>query len=57
MQIERPEARAGSGGEVNALTDESVKHFTSAEHTHGGEERQRAKRIRAATPRMRERTS
>jgi parvulin-like peptidyl-prolyl isomerase len=41
LQIERPEARAGCGGK-EALTDEFVKDFTSAEHTHGRVERQRA---------------
>jgi hypothetical protein len=32
LQIERPEARAGCGGN-EALTEEFVKDFTSAEHT------------------------
>lgn len=41
MQIERPEARAGCGA-IGSLTDEFVKDFTSAEHTHGTVERQRA---------------
>jgi hypothetical protein len=45
MQIERPEARAGCGGN-EAFTDQFVKDFTSAQHTHRDGERQRAKRNR-----------
>ena len=46
MQIERP-MRGQAAGAMEAFTVESVKDFTSAQHTHGVEERQRAKRIRA----------
>jgi hypothetical protein len=42
MQIERPVCGPFEGAFCEALTDESVKDFTSAQHTHGVGERQRA---------------